>query len=146
MLCYAFGLSGCKIKIMREIKFRAWDESQNYMAYQGTPDLESIQSFMHHFGNKTLMQFTGHKDCEGKEIYDGDILGDWNDCDGKMVLSNEVVYFDETLGCWMLDQSLHKDHSFATSLFENLNDFTYKVIGNIYENPDLVVVASEADA
>ena len=28
----------------------------------------------------------------------------------------------------MLDQSLHKDHSFATSLFENLNDFAYKVI------------------
>jgi len=56
------------------------------------------------------------------------------------------VFFDETLGCWMLDQSLHKDHSFATSLFENLNDFAYKVIGNIYEHPDLVVVASEADA
>ena len=116
------------------------------MAYQGTPDLESIQSFMHHFGDKTLMQFTGHKDCDGKEIFEGDILGDWNDCDGQMVLSNEVVFFDETLGCWMLDQSLHKDHSFATSLFENLNDFTYKVVGNIYENPDLVVVASEADA
>ena len=133
---------GNKTKIMREIKFRAWDESQNYMAYQGTPDLESIQSFMHHFGDKTLMQFTGYKDCEDKEIYEGDILGDWNDCD----VSNEVVYFDEILGCWMLYQSLHKDHSFATSLFENLNDFTYKVIGNIYENPDLVVVASEADA
>ena len=135
-----------KIKIMREIKFRAWDESQQYMAYQGTPDLENLQSFIHHFGGKQLMQYTGHKDCEGKEIFEGDILGDWNECDGQMVLSNEVVYFDETLGSWMLDQSLHKDHSFATSLFENLNDFAYKVIGNIYENPDLVVVASEADA
>ena len=87
-----------------------------------------------------------HKDCDDKDIFEGDILGDWNDCDGNMVLSNEVVFFDETLGCWMLDQSLHKDHSFATSLFENLNDFAYKVIGNIYEHPDLVVVASEADA
>lgn len=126
---------------MREIKFRAWDESQQYMAYQGTPDLETIQSFMYHFGDKILMQFTGHKDCDNKEIFDGDILGDWNDCDGKMVLSNEVVYFDETLGCWMLDQSLHKDHSFASSLFENLNDFAYKIIGNIYENPELLTVS-----
>jgi hypothetical protein len=51
--------------MMREIKFRAWDESQNYMAYQGTPDLETIQSFMHHFGDKLLMQFTGIKDKNG---------------------------------------------------------------------------------
>ena len=27
---------------MRTIKFRAWDESQKYMAIQGTPDLETI--------------------------------------------------------------------------------------------------------
>ena len=137
---------GSKSKIMREIKFRSWNGAYNYMAYQGTPDLETLQSFMHHYGDQHLMQFTGHKDCDGKEIFDGDILGDWNECNGQMVLSNEVVYFDETLGSWMLDHSLKKDHSFATSLFENLNDFAYKVIGNIYENPDLVVVASEADA
>ncbi len=39
---------------MREIKFRAWDESQQYMSYQGAHDLETIQSFMHHFGNNKL--------------------------------------------------------------------------------------------
>jgi hypothetical protein len=43
---------------MRTIKFRAWDESQKYMAYQGTPDLETLQSFIFHFGDKPLMQFT----------------------------------------------------------------------------------------
>jgi GrpB-like predicted nucleotidyltransferase (UPF0157 family) len=32
----------------REIKFRSWDKDAKYMAYQGTPDLETIQSFMHH--------------------------------------------------------------------------------------------------
>ena len=58
----------------REIKFRAWDESQNYMAYQGAPDLETIQSFMFHFGNKILMQYTGMKDKNGKEIYEGDMI------------------------------------------------------------------------
>lgn len=40
---------------MNLIKFRAWDKSQNYMAYQGTPDLETLQSFIFHFGEDELM-------------------------------------------------------------------------------------------
>ena len=129
-----------KLKNMREIKFRFWDKDLKKMCHRNPLTYDfSVENII-------PLQFTGHKDCDGKEIFDGDILGDWNECDGQMVLSNEVVYFDETLGSWMLDHSLKKDHSFATSLFENLNDFAYKVIGNIYENPDLVMVASEADA
>lgn len=56
----------------REIKFRAWDEDESYMAYQGTPDLETITSFMFHFGDRPLMQYTGLKDKNGKDIYEGD--------------------------------------------------------------------------
>ena len=59
---------------MTIIKFRAWNEEQKYMAYQGTPDLETLQSFIFHFGDKELMQFTGLHDKNGKEIYTGDIL------------------------------------------------------------------------
>ena len=59
---------------MQTIKFRVWDEEQKYMAYQGTPDLETLQSFIFHFGDKELMQFTGLHDKNGKEIYTGDIL------------------------------------------------------------------------
>ena len=59
---------------MRTIKFRVWNEEQKYMAYQGTPDLETLQSFIFHFGDKELMQFTGLHDKNGKEIYTGDIL------------------------------------------------------------------------
>ena len=62
--------------MQRELKFRAWDESQKYMAYQGTPDLETIKSFMYHFGDKELMLFTGLHDKDGNNIcvYDGDIV------------------------------------------------------------------------
>jgi uncharacterized phage protein (TIGR01671 family) len=119
---------------MRELKFRAWDESQRYMAYQGTPDLETIQSFMHHFSDKELMQFTGLSDKFGKDIYEGDIIGDWFEVDGNMEQSRQTVYFDERLGGWMLDFSFNQDRTISVSLYAELADFNYEVLGNIYEN------------
>jgi len=59
---------------MREIKFRAWDRNNKYMAYQGTPDIETLESFIFHFGDCILMQYTGLKDKNGVEIYEGDVL------------------------------------------------------------------------
>jgi uncharacterized phage protein (TIGR01671 family) len=126
----------------RQIKFRAWDEKQNYMAYQGTPDLETLQSFIFHFGEDELLLRTPFKDKNGKEIYDGDIIGDWTEVDGKMEQSKMQVYFDEVLGQWMLDCSSKQDKSISYSLFKELEDFEYEVIGNIFENPELVNEAS----
>ena len=123
---------------MRTIKFRGWSKSQNYMAYQGTPDLETLQSLIFHFGDEILMQFTGLHDKNGKEIYEGDIIGDWNEIDGKMEQSRLTVYFDEKLGQWMLDNSLKQDRTLSYALFAELQDFEYEVIGNIYENPELL--------
>ncbi len=111
---------------MRTIKFRAWDESQKYMAYQGTPDLETIQSFFHHFGDENLMQFTGLKDKNGKEIYEGDFIKDkehiyivsWHD---------EMATFVIKRKGWMFN------HFFK----EGLDNNDCEVAGNIYENTDL---------
>ena len=114
--------------------FRAWVESQKFMAIQGTPDLETIQSFMHHFSDKELMQFTGLSDKFGKEIYEGDIIGDWFEVDGNMEQSRQTVYFDERLGGWMMDCSFNQDRTISVSLYAELADFNYEVLGNIYEN------------
>jgi len=97
----------------RLFKFRAWDEKQKYMAIQGTPDLETLQSFMFHFGDCFLMQFTELRDKNGLEIYEGDILKKGN---GK----KEVVTFR--------NGSFH--HGCGTHLTT--------IIGNIFENPELL--------
>lgn len=70
---------------MREIKFRAWDMDENKMVY---PTIEHNEKYvmqlncgyMGEFNGSTydtvkmpLMQFTGLKDKNGKEIYEGDI-------------------------------------------------------------------------
>ena len=106
------------------IKLRAWDESQKYMAYQGTPDLETIKSFMHHFGDSPLMLHINSNDCNGKEVYAGDIL---EAPSGGLFV---VTWHEEEL-CWVM---VSKDTHYG------MNMGILKVVGNIYENPELLPI------
>jgi len=142
----------------REIKFRAWDEKQNYLAYQGTPDLESLENFMHHFSNKRLMQYTGCDDMNKKQIFEGDFLK----CTNK-----ESMFYEETqdeLSSYYLvmwDNQKNGWNSFPVSILddeqfniaikqlgglitwpnENIlnNSWHYEIIGNLYENPEMAL-------
>ena len=105
----------------REIKFRAWDKSQKYMAYQGTPDLETIQSFMQHFGDKTLMMSTGIYDANDKEIFESDIIQ----------TPKGIAQVNFELGCYYVSTvSRHR--------LGGWNKYSIIKIGNIYENADLL--------
>ncbi len=131
----------------REIKFRAWSESQKYMAYQETPDLETIQSFMYHFGNKLLMQFTGFKDFDEKEIYEGDIL-EYVFYINEENKRREMVQFDSNCGGWYVHKQadtladvLFQQHNEEWQLSQNYKPSDKKkvrIIGNIHENPELL--------
>lgn len=123
---------------MRELSFRAWDKSQKYMAYQGSPDLETLSSFMFHFGNDIVLQSTGFKDKLDNEIFEGDILSDWNDVDGKQVQSFMQVFWCEKEGAWKLDNSFNHYKSSGDLLSDELSSFVYEITGNIYENPELL--------
>ena len=121
----------------REIKFRAWDTVDKWMdnhfwvysegsAYDipdkthNTPHTEVEQK-----PNLIIMQYTGLKDCNGVEIYEGDILRD----DGNECLW--LVGFSER-GCFIAhDPDDRRD-------FVLLDDYEFKVLGNIYENPELL--------
>ena len=73
----------------------------------------------------TLGQFTGLYDCDGKEIYEGDIL----DFNGLTVEVRFVRGAFAFLVNGYLDDELYGDC--RTDLFA-------KVIGNVYENPELL--------
>lgn len=80
--------------------------------------------------------FTGFPDKNGKEIYEGDIIGDWTETDQGYIQSNYTVYFDDKKGMFRLDTSLNQDRGTSSILYRELKDYDYEVIGNIYEKTE----------
>ena len=88
---------------MREIKFRAWDNKQKLMSMpMNISDMVSscvetwFSSGLCYYKNLEWLQFTGLKDKNGKEIYEGDIckygIGNWV---GKIVYIKGAYLLDE---------------------------------------------------
>lgn len=106
---------------MREIKFRAWDTIHNEMSntFSLLDCINQNQVFMLP-ENFKFMQYTGLKDKNGVEIYEGYILA-WPE-------PYTVIFEDGTFCVAEGDRNL---------LFEVV-DRGGEVIGNIYENPELL--------
>lgn len=124
----------------REIKFRAWDTLNKIMlelyGFIKTVELdESVYIVQGPEIDDTIicddliiMQYTGLKDKNGKEIYEGDIIsGDF--FNEKFKTMGEVIYSEHF--CFYASKNL----SGETPLFK-INRI--EIIGNIHENPELL--------
>lgn len=97
------------------------------------------------------MQFTGLQDKSGKEIYEGDILKD-DRADVYLVHYNLTPYptgFIKSVadGCDAMFGLLSRKYFAGVLCSETIDGTNLKVIGNIYENPDLLenkITAQEA--
>jgi len=107
---------------MREIKFRAWD-GRKYVIYQIVEKDGTLYDA--DFGKQMeVQQFTGLYDKNGKEIYEGDVLG--NDAGAP----NQPVEFSRGSFCLNGLEPLIGQKADWTRFLE--------VIGNIYENSELL--------
>lgn len=81
---------------------------------------------------ETIGQFTGLRDKNGKEIYDGDII----QLQGMETKLNCFVGWNSELGAWCI--SIGDKHVGVKPLGEWLYEDKFDVIGNIYDNKDLL--------
>lgn len=81
----------------------------------------------------TLGQATGLKDKNGKEIFEGDILGIETD-EGIL---NVNVFWDKKHALFMFESEIHNEKELLAELVED-NTYPFEIIGNIYKNKELL--------
>ena len=127
---------------MRDIKFRVWD---NNLKVLYTPEMDKEEKnlwrisanggdFTHSYDDGILMQYTGLKDKNGKEIYEGDLIHveEYYSGDIRIKAYNGVVEFDDGAFCI---NSIHANEELNEATIYN---YQIEIIGNIYKNPELL--------
>ena len=140
----------------REIKFRAWDKENKIM---GSVILLDWTFFTRvglnggdilQFSDVELMQYTGLKDKNYTDIYEGDIVKandyigvvKYGEFDIEKMLSEQSEEIAELLICTS-SYGLYIAFQDGTEyLLDNNTEEWLEVIGNIYENPELLKVCS----
>ena len=122
-------------RIMREIKFRAWDKKYNTML---DPEDISVSSkyrkWLGIIDNLNIMQYTGFKDLFIKDIYEGDVVAiyfnnDKNKCKVKVIEYNKGMFYTENY----LNTNYHSLEKHKKDLIiDNI-----MIVGNIYEDPTM---------
>ena len=119
---------------MREIKFRAWDDQQTCMIYPNQGIVNNMQSWEILQRFDTVMQYTGLKDKNGKEIYEGDLLRHEYEKGIAVVKFGEGYQGEPADGMYPY-WGWYADGWFEQYAFDSAD---VDVKGNIYENPKLL--------
>lgn len=130
---------------MREIKFRAWLKSNNLMYDVLCIDTAEKKALIEHGDMRgyakypdeiKLMQCIGLKDENGKDIYEGDIV--------KAISFARpigIVKYSDENQAFIFNDLDKKYRGYSTALMNQFDD-GFEILGNIYENPELLEEAT----
>lgn len=118
---------------MREIRFKAWDKKDKIMHSTAEVGLNGLKFFeIIESKRYELMQFTGLKDENGKDIYEGDIVTCKIEYNKTYIKHIGKIVFEN--GCFIVASKTMVDE--YMTFIELQDDWEIEIIG--YENPELL--------
>lgn len=116
---------------MKEIKFRAWHEHSGMIEWDKLKDYVDLGNVLGVYPTLKVMQYTGLKDKNGKEVYEGDIINYVEEDYLSHERMGKVVFEDFA---WRITgDSYRRPFYSSTNAIEQV-----EIIGNVYENSELL--------
>ena len=98
------------------------------------PELSGLIAIQNDWKNYEIMQYTGLKDKYGKEIYEGDIISVTDDKHPMMV----VKWYQYKMTAGFATEHIGQKESEFWLPSQHHAERSWEIIGNIYQNPELL--------